>query len=115
MRDANLMTPAELRKLAEEKEASDKPCKMGFLKHDMYGCVKGFNLNQYAQKIHTTEELNVIIEEFKQSFEKVGEKGLKFVCYNYDDEYLWYDEGDGWFADLDDEWAKENLENIVDI
>lgn len=120
MKDANLMTPEQLRKLADEKEASNKPCKMGFLKHDMYE----FYDEKYPRPKYmkcTKENKDKIIQEFSEKFEKIAEKGAKFVCYKDEErariagtEYLWYDEN-GFFEEMDDEWAKENLDNIVDI
>ena len=120
MRDAETMTPQELRALAEMKEQEDRVVRRGELKHDLYsfndGSTKFDYMNHGFNDFYFSEETKgMVIDKFISLFEPVLKKGTPFVAY-YDkmsDCCNWYDDVGYGIEDKDDDWAKEHLTNIV--
>lgn len=118
--DANLMSPEELRELANKKEEENNPVKVGFLKMDLYGFQSDSYESMSFKKswgnfwLKTEKQKSATIEEFKSRFEKVLEKGAKFVCYMIDGEESWFDDEGYGVENMDNKWANKYLENIQD-
>jgi len=83
--------------------------KKGYLKHDLYSL--------YADKLYFEDEWAITLEAKQDILKKVesyfgilAPKGTEFFCYRYDDgEELWQSDK---MDELDNAWAKNNLENV---
>lgn len=124
MKDAESMTPDELRVRADElralaDEKEDIPVKRGILKHDLYKPLfDGIDIKKETDYTLLTEhQRDVLIEKFSKGFEKALPKGTTFIAYRYDGgEIVWYDYVlDTYGYEYDEEWAEQNLENITDV
>jgi hypothetical protein len=114
--DAEKMTPAELRKLADTKEQKgDEFVKEGFLKHDLYEYNENSNINLsiYDFWLFTKEDMDELLAIPR--FEKVLSKGTRFICFIDNDEENWYDNIEYGIESMSSEWAEEHLENIKDL
>ena len=111
-----------LKRIQKEKEESFSK-KSGVLKHDLYFIAyKGdlFDLLDNKWKYFTKDELQKFINDISNSIFNsiVAKKGTLLESY-YDGEELWRsvetgsETGD--IEDMDNQWAKENLENIKSI
>lgn len=119
MNNADLMTPDELRELANKKERESQIVRRGVLKHDLYHppTVYGFaGICYYNSKMGhwllTEQQKNAAVEEFAESFKKVLPKGTPFIAFKVDGELCWYDDINYGCEDEPNEWAEEHLENI---
>lgn len=118
--NADFMTPAELRALADLKEKENSIIKRATLKHDLYeppqeagfGGIRYHN-NEMDHWLLTQHQKNAIIEEFSDQFELVLPKGTPFVAYMVSGNELWYDDVNFGCEDQSEEWARKNLENFV--
>lgn len=119
--DANTLTPAELRALADKKEQESIPVKEGFLKFDLHSFheqYSGFAPGKYQifQKhnfwLFTDKEKAEIIKDFTERFTKVLNKGDRFVCFLEDGRETWYDDEGYGVEAMDTDWANKYLENI---
>jgi len=125
MKNADLMTPNELRALAKAKEKSineeDKVVKTGILKHDLFCYPIDFGYNDGVSYYYpanwpaTKKEIRDIILNFKNRCCVILPKGTKFLCFIVDGEESWYDEENRVVVDTTKEWAEEHLENISEI
>lgn len=119
MLDANLLTPSELRKLADEKEKIQHKM-AGYLKHDLYILdSKYYDLrtkNDAYWWLITQQELESILICLKAELtsNKI-KKGSKFASYIEDNNILWYHEKECIIDMMNEDWAQENLENICEI
>lgn len=111
-----------LEQIRKEKEQSFSK-KTGVLKHDLYFIAyKGdlFELLDNKWKYFTKDELQKFIDDISNSiFDSiVAKKGTLLESY-YDGEELWrsVETGSemGDIEDMNNQWAKENLENIKSI
>jgi hypothetical protein len=116
--DANSMSPAELRALADNKEKDevDRPVKTGTLKFDLYD-FDDFDLDWYYTfdpecMYFTKEEVDQCVKELPSKFKIVLSKGTKFVCYLENDRDSWYDTSNYGVERMSNKWAEKHLENI---
>jgi len=108
MKNADLMTPEELRALATEKEKNEVPVKTGTLKHDLY------QLEHPYTDEFSLNTLSRIRNIKKKMFRLVLEKGTEFICYMFEGEELWF-EFNGTVEEATAEWAHQHLENITTV
>ena len=114
MKDANFMTPDELRALADKKEAEDVIAKTGELKHDLY-C---FDEHDITFKLHemdwmiTKEEFDSFLDYVSKSTPMELKKGTPFVCFMEDGEESWYDDVNYGIEGVGSDWAEKHLINI---
>jgi len=126
--DINNMTIEELEKEIEKRKLDtvyNKPIKEGFLKHDLYGFNSqytgqptSFDINCYCDVdvySMTKEEANDVIENFKAHIIPYIKKGVRFVCYRYNNRDWWYDDINYGLEQLGNIWAAKHLENVRDI
>jgi len=115
MKDANFMTPDELRALADEKEAESVIAKTGELKHDLY-CFDirdGINrLLRDADWLITESEKNNFVDKISELIKIELPKGTPFVCFMENGEESWYDDINYGVEGVGSDWAKEHLTNI---
>lgn len=106
----------ELREFAKQKEKEEKIAKIGYLKFDLYDFRVSNNHNLRIDHFWITEcEKQKLIEEFKNNFEILANKGTKFVCYIDSDGENWYDDEGIGIEDMNSVWAEKYLENIKDV
>jgi len=117
MKDADQMTPEELRELADQKEAEGKIVKKGVLKHDLYESFVGkqYYPIDFGHWLITEEQRNETIEDFKKELPLVLKKGTPFVGLNFENGISWFDDINYGCEDQSEEWANKNLENIVEV
>lgn len=118
MKDADQMTPEELRELADEKENDGKVVKTGMLKHDLYEGFYDRNRYEHIDFGHwliTKDQRDRLIEDFKRELCLVLPKGTKFVALKFGNEISWFDDINYGCENQSEEWANENLENIIEI
>lgn len=112
MKNADEMTPKELRDLAREKEKlAAKPFQEGYLKHDLYES----DIYPDEDGLYTKDD----IQEYFDSFEIVLPKGTRFVCRmvtdnSIEDVEVWYDADEKKYEFVGD-WPLYHLENIKDL
>lgn len=114
--DANDMSAAELRALAdqkdkEEKDSLNKVIKIGYLKRDLYQVddqVGGFDFDYGAA---TKKEIKEIT---KLMFIKVLPAGTKVECFHYDGEDFWFDTV-GYIEEWPDWMAKKWFRGIKKV
>lgn len=111
MKNADEMTPEELRRLADEKEFEEqyKVVKTGILKHDLYYIDEDpIKVSTNGVGVVTKERWDEILKNLLKT-EPCLEKGDTFECYLEDGEEYWHDE-DGYVEGESAEWAKEHLD-----
>lgn len=116
MKDADLMTPKELRVLAEQKEDEEKykVVKTGELKHDLYE-VDRDKIKYELDKLDfwiTKDTVDKFVDNIFK--EPILTKGAIFEAM-YDGKCLWFDTDGGWIAEVGDDWANEHLTNIKEV
>lgn len=116
--NANLMNAAELRALADQKDAEEIPIKEGFLKEDLYDFDSPsghggiyYHRSDFPCCFFTKADKTEAIEDFKSKFKLVIKKGTRFVAYFYSGEVLWFEENHN-LEEMSADWANKNLENI---
>lgn len=117
MKDADSMTPEELRALANKKEEDEilNPTvkKTGVLKHDLYTHnlynISKDTILKELDWLTTKEEIDKVMGSFK--IEKVLLAGTVFECYGEDD----WNDTIGETDCMPDWWADLHLENIKDV
>jgi hypothetical protein len=120
--DANSLTPAELRALADKKEQESTPIKEGFLKVDLYDFDAQYSSDppgryqipeeQLDFWLFTKQQQKEIIKNFTESFSKVLSKGARFLCFLDDGKEDWYDDVGYGVEAMDADWAAKYLEKI---
>lgn len=118
--DANYMTPAQLRELADRKETEAKVKKTGQLKCDLYHyrSQDRYSVFRFAFPPHglfTKKEIDDLVKEFRGNFECVLKKGTKFECYIVDDRERWFDAVNWGIEEASESYASEYLENIKEV
>ncbi len=120
MKDANQMTPEELRALADQREFDivDKVIKTGELKHDLY-YFDFKDVSSLAQDMEfwaTKEELDIFIKDVMSLAPSLNlKKGDSFSCYHYSYEDMWFDDDGVGMEEMPNEWAEKHLINIKDV
>lgn len=108
-----------------KEEEKEKPYREAFLKHDLWDCdcfdqycdfdfSNPFKNNSGFPQL-TEAEVKGLIKAFQDSFEKVLEKGARFVSYIDDGEELWYDDEGYGIEGVDNDWAEKYLENFKEL
>jgi hypothetical protein len=87
--------------------------KIGFLKEDLYDFKPKHGIDAFW--LSTTTRRNQLIENFKNAFKLVMEKGVKFNCYDVDGQECWFDSIHYGIEYMDAKWASEYLENIQSV
>lgn len=110
-----------IKKLRDEEE-NEKPYREAFLKHDLWTsecfdrdsdlALENPFKNDHGFPQITKAEVDGIIKVFKESFEKILDKGARFVSYIDDGEELWYDCVGYGIEGVDNYWAEKHLENF---
>lgn len=117
MKNADEMSPQELRELADQKEQSqiNKVIKIGFLKEDLWTppYTYGKDDADTEEYIHiiNTDAKNKMIQGYIDSFDPLS-KGSKFTCVLTKYGPVWYDK-DG--EEYEDDFAERYLENIQEV
>jgi hypothetical protein len=119
MKDANQMTPEELRALADQKEEGEKPIKTGELKHDLYcfdsNAVK-YHMNNMEYWMVTKEEVDLFIATVEKLCCSLDlKKGAKFICFLEDGGESWYDDVNYGVEGVGADWAEKHLTNIKKV
>ena len=115
MTNANDLSPAELRALADKKEEEAKIRKVGILKHDLYDypSVIGVGGLHYHRDdvghLMTSTKKDEIINNFMRGFKLIAPRGTKFNCYLIDGEEYWEDDNGIGIETTDPEWVKNHL------
>ena len=91
------------------EEESQKPIKIGYLKHDLYRYNMGISYFKIDKWLFSFKEKEELHKNFEDKFTLIP-IGTELVCYLEDGVELWYD--DDCLAGMDENWAKDNLENI---
>lgn len=118
--NANDMTPAQLRELADKKEKESKPIKKGKLKFDLYNQKYVFiDVSDTSFWLYSTEEVQSKIDEFvekaKSNFKLVLKKDTEFVCYLRDGQECWYDNVNYGIEEMNEEFASKYLTDIKKV
>jgi len=80
MNYAELMSPAELRALADKKEKESQPVKTGKLNTDLYSFDFKIPKPEMDLGFYTAKEKREIIRNVSLAFEPVARKGKIFTC-----------------------------------
>ena len=111
MKDANKMTPTELKELAREKEQKTVVNMEGTLKHNIYSILDPeVTDDQYFWL--SQKEIDELVKKIRATKKIILPKGLKFyrlVKFKY-----WYDSISGDY-EFDDDWAQKHLIKIKTI
>ena len=113
MKNADAMTPAELRALAEEKENESRVVKTAVLKHDLYYVGEyevRFDIPDCFLTDEGIENIKNQVEQLKQS--PIIPKGTVFSCYLSYGQESWCD-ALGEVEGKDEYWAAKHLEDIA--
>ena len=118
MKNADIMTPDELRSLAKQKEEEEefKAIATATLKHDLYYLDRDkikSTLSEFSWHLTKNEYDSFINKIFEGP---ILLKGAIFeAIYDKDNDnnkYIWFDTDSGWIAEVGDDWAEEHLEDI---
>jgi hypothetical protein len=91
----------------------EKVVKVGFLKQDLYDFKPKHGIDAFW--LSTTTKRDQLIENFKNAFKMVMDKGTKFECFKVNGQERWYDSLNYGIMDMDEKWAAEYLENIQSV
>jgi len=118
--DADKMSPAQLRELADHKE-NDVATQEGFLKEGLYWCV-GINASLFDAVVpydlvsHTKMmSLKELAMEMLDSIFVTVPRNTRFICFEDEDSSFWYDDIGIGIEDMTDEWAQKNLRDIRNL
>lgn len=122
MKNAEDMTPDELRALADQKEAGTKrkPVKRGVLKHDLYFIDSNAQRDideLFGSYTLTWDDMHTAIKDVTDHAPVLC-SGSEFLCYLVHGIEKWWDNEDEVAQGIeceDSNWAEEHLEDIVDV
>lgn len=101
----------------------NEPIKRGFLKHNLYEDPRTCSLDRkYVTEEQRADRREYVLNCCSNDSESIAlvlncfplkvRSQFPFVCYEFDGEERWFQEGGGDLENMSSEWAMQNLEDI---